>query len=199
MNCVFGYGSLISRQSRLKTGDSKKAVPSVLSGFRREWNVASKKSKISFLGIVKDESSECNGVVIEIPDGELVKFDMRERGYDRIELDRKYIKALSGFNLPEGNIWVYVPKKINPPTKEFPIRQSYVDVIISGCLDIDRKFADDFVKTTHNWTVWVDDRKKPSYVRSQSDTDSQKVDTVLKEGLSERFSERKEEVMKSLF
>ena len=53
------------------------------------------------------------------------------------------------------------------PNKEYPIVQSYVDIFISGCLEIEDKyelphFADKCVETTKGWsTSWVNDRLYP--------------------------------------
>lgn len=199
-NCVFGYGSLISRESRQKTGQSVKAVPVVLDGFKREWNKPSEKSKMSALGISKLDGVRCNGVIVEIPDGELVKFDMRERGYDRVDINRDSVNVLPGFNLPDGNLWAYVPKSPEKPSREFPIRQSYLDVILSGCLDFGRNFAEDFIQTTFGWdSVWLDDRHRPVYERAKFDSDVKKIDSILSQVIPNEFSSRKEETTKSLF
>jgi len=125
---------------------------------------------------------------------------MRERGYDRVEIDRKNVNVLSGFNLPGGIIWAYIPKDPTAPTKEFPIRQSYIDVIISGCLEIGRGFTEDFIKGTSGWnTIWVDDRQRPYYSRAEFDLDVKKIDDILTETIPDEISKRKIDMSKSLF
>jgi hypothetical protein len=49
------------------------------------------------------------------------------------------------------NVWVYVPQTSDPPTKEYPIIQSYVDICMRGCLSISKKFLHEFLKTTYGW------------------------------------------------
>jgi hypothetical protein len=56
------------------------------------------------------------------------------------------------------------------PSSEHPIVQSYVDVCLDGCLEIEAmyplarqaNFAEQFVKTTSNWQPpWINDRIYP--------------------------------------
>lgn len=42
-----------------------------------------------------------------------------------------------------------------PAERSFPITQSYVDIIMRGCLSISHDFARRFLRTTHGW--WIDD------------------------------------------
>jgi hypothetical protein len=45
-----------------------------------------------------------------------------------------------------------------PAERAFPISQSYVDIILRGCLSISRDFARRFLETTHGWEhgEWLD-------------------------------------------
>lgn len=38
---------------------------------------------------------------------------------------------------PEGDIWFYANKKKQYASKEFPIVQSYVDICLNGCLELE--------------------------------------------------------------
>src|ERR1700710_1828028 len=73
-----------------------------------------------------------------------------------------------------GLVWAYInvipPNKIaeNLPTAEFPMGQSYVDICIHGCLEVEGKyptaagFTQDFIATTDEWSkFWVNDRLYP--------------------------------------
>jgi hypothetical protein len=74
---------------------------------------------------------------------------------------------------PGGEYWAYIsnldsPLKDNLPSPHFPIVQSYVDICINGCLEIEGKypaaknFTATFIETTHNWSkYWVNDRIYP--------------------------------------
>ncbi len=80
-----------------------------------------------------------------------------------------------------------------PAERAFPISQSYVDIILRGCLSISRDFARRFLETTHGWEhgecldqntkdntnaggefgdstlsryIWVNDRHAPIYYRA---------------------------------
>jgi len=77
-------------------------------------------------------------------------------------------------------VWVYIPKEGQAlaANDRFPIMQSYVDIILRGCLSIGEDFALKFLESTHGWWhdeieaenvpqyVWVDDRHAPYYVRA---------------------------------
>eukprot|EP01084_Bolivina_argentea_P146282 256198_1 len=65
------------------------------------------------------------------------------------------------------NVWTYiVPKEIMIQDEDAQfhriMKQSYIDVVLAGCLDIGgTQFAQEFVQTTAGWTpfmVWNDDR-----------------------------------------
>jgi hypothetical protein len=95
-------------------------------------------------------------------------------------------------------IWVYVQQQFEPPDANHPILQSYVDVILRGCLSISEDFAKDFIIHTKGWApeedeeeevdiyntgkewirttnqqkseaFWVDDRHNPIYIRAEQE------------------------------
>mmetsp|Transcript_27072 Transcript_27072/g.43992 ORF Transcript_27072/g.43992 Transcript_27072/m.43992 type:complete len:333 (-) Transcript_27072:112-1110(-) len=51
-------------------------------------------------------------------------------------------------------VWVYVQSEDLPAERSFPIPQSYVDIIMRGCLSISNDFARRFLESTHGW--WHD-------------------------------------------
>lgn len=51
-------------------------------------------------------------------------------------------------------VWVYVQSEDLPAERSFPIPQSYVDIIMRGCLSISHDFARRFLESTHGW--WHD-------------------------------------------
>ena len=87
--------------------------------------------------------------------------------------------------LPKISVWVYIQNDDSSPNPSFPITQSYVDIIMRGCLSISKEFTSRFLQTTHGWWqdgldsvsddsrsqhhTWVDDRQSPMYVRADSD------------------------------
>ena len=85
-------------------------------------------------------------------------------------------------------VWVYVQRESIPANHQFPIAQSYVDIILRGCLTISPEFASKFLETTHGWWSdsddiipddgasldqsshnWVEDRNNPFYVRADKE------------------------------
>ena len=100
------------------------------------------------------------------------------------------------------SVWVYIQNDEKSPNPSFPITQSYVDIIMRGCLCISREFARKFLETTHGWWndgdgefgtnsnthqqhhTWVDDRQSPMYVRADSDfsmTHGDAIDRLIEE------------------
>lgn len=190
---IFGYGSLINSESRAKTGNTGQAMPCIISGFRREWNFAVPSHGMMAVGVVTDPTSKCNGVIVSIPNSELPKFDKRESGYSRLKVDQGTIKLLDRTCTINGNIWVYVSEDPQFPTKQRPIVQSYVDVILIGCLSYGEKFAKDWIKQTAGWNYpWIDDRKSPRYPRAMTaNTHAEKIDRLLQEMIPDEFLNRK--------
>ena len=48
-------------------------------------------------------------------------------------------------------VWVYIPSVDLPPDRMYPIPQTYVDIIMRGCLSISTDFARRFLETTRGW------------------------------------------------
>lgn len=84
------------------------------------------------------------------------------------------------------SVWVYTINEPNPGSVDFPIPQSYVDVIVAGALEVSLKFAERFVTTTAGWEHWIDDRHVPLYVRHSEAAlaRSAEVDSVLEKVMS---------------
>ena len=54
---------------------------------------------------------------------------------------------------------MYVPELSQPPSREYPILQSYIDVCLSGCLEFGEDFAREFLETTFEWSQFrINDR-----------------------------------------
>ena len=98
--------------------------------------------------------------------------DAREMSYCRVAVAPASIHMLDRSTVPSASqIWIYVnkPESLAPPDAENPIVQSYVDIFITGCLELQPRVADpriDFVaecvRTTDGWSKhWVNDRPMP--------------------------------------
>ena len=194
---IFGYGSLINSASRNSTaGKMIPAVPVRISaafGYIRTWNDRSL-SGFTALGLRKprpgETGSTINGVIYAASDAEIARFDAREAGYARVEVPRDDIEAVSWQRLPEtGEFWVYIPVKPNAEpgvglpaaNAEFPMLESYIDVVVEGGLEYGDDFARELIETTFDWSdYWLNDRElaRRPWVH---DPASSKVDDLLME------------------
>jgi len=176
---IFGFGSLINDQARTVTVSASKAYPVRIQGLKRFWNGR----KDSTLGVTKDNSHSCNGIIFEISLQELPALDTREYQYRRISVDTSNVEFLE--TKPESftSIWTYEPLNITPLNPEYPIFQSYLDVVITGCLEISEEFAIEFIKSTHGWNGEhiLKDRENPQYERHLKEVDVATIDSLLEQ------------------
>ena len=66
-----------------------------------------------------------------------------------------------GAEAPEGLDWATEAPGLGlePPSLEFPILQTYVDVCLTGCLEYGEGFAKEFIETTFLWSpCWLNER-----------------------------------------
>jgi gamma-glutamylcyclotransferase (GGCT)/AIG2-like uncharacterized protein YtfP len=196
---IFGYGSLVESQSRARTSPSALyAFPANIAGIQRGWfdQVGGVGLSTTYLGAVPDPDSNCNGVIFQVSQQQLEAFDKRESGYDRKRIDQNNVIMLDGSkSAPEGDIWFYASKEKHYVSPEFPIVQSYVDICLNGCLELEATyvqakeagFAETFLKTCANWSkYWVNDRIYPRrafiYVPNAS-----RIDELIKRVLGEEM------------
>lgn len=176
VNFVFGYGSLINTASRDATSDHPiAAIPvrvSAAFGYIRGWNDRSP-SGFTALGLRKagpgESAMTINGVLYPVEGAEMSEFDAREQGYVRVEVPHADIEAVSWQGLPaQGHIWVYVPDiagraagtGLPVPDANYPMLQSYMDVVIEGGLEYGPAFAREIIVTTKDWSrYWLNDRE----------------------------------------
>jgi len=167
---VFGYGSIINDESRASTGSGKLPVAraSLLPSaqFSRAWCFRSA-TGFTALGVVSCESPcyDMEGVLFVVFD-DMCAFDRRERGYRRVQIahaDISLAKPTSGREahsneikelLSRGvKIWMYVPLESVAATYDFPICQTYVDVVMLGCLEWGGEaMAEAFIQSTRGWS-----------------------------------------------
>jgi len=163
---IFGYGSLICSKSRAITAPTvanRETIPVTVEGVERTWAKKSVRGYTS-MGVRFQKGAECVGVLVPVSNNELEQFDHREVGYDRYELQPKDILPfessdetwyentfLTNSHMKRSQIWVYVQKIMLPATSDFPIVQSYLDIILRGCLSISEEFAYKFMKSTKGW------------------------------------------------
>ena len=97
---------------------------------------------------------------------DILDTDQREFDYCRGEVDPGALRMLDGSAVPvPGQIWIYIskPEAVDPPDADYPIVQSYVDIFITGCLQLAERvvgqnedFAEQCITTTSGWSPhWV--------------------------------------------
>jgi cation transport regulator ChaC len=171
---IFGYGSLVQRQSRMGTSaEAEFASPVIVHGVSRGWfdQTGGPSWNPTYLGAVLEKDSVCNGVIFPVASAEFAAYGEREVGYQLTKIDPSQITMLDGSQtVPEADIWFYGNTEKRFPSSEHPIVQSYVDVCLDGCLEIEgmyplarqANFAEQFVKITSNWQPpWINDRIYP--------------------------------------
>ena len=195
---VFTYGSLIEYASRTRSVPSALYVyPVEVSGIKRGWfeqDRASNTLQPTYLGAVFDEQSTCNGVIFAVNAEELQRLKEREASYNVKEIPLEKIEFMDqrgGFKTDDVKVYFFESKAIYEPSPRFPIVQSYVDICVGGCLQIDKNFAipkeKSFVKkffdTTRGWEgTWFNDRLYPwrPFIYAPNAT---AIDNAIKEGL----------------
>lgn len=174
---VCGYGSLMSHDSRYRySGIDTQAIPILVDGWERSWNMASPGENITCVGALPKASSMLNALLVAIDeiDDNLRK---REENYHFIELPVEVIElhamvnesnTVNNFSLDRARIWICQVANPQSSTVSHPIYQSYVDTCISGCLEhVDEEFAANFVRQTLGWDgIWINDRNAGKYPRA---------------------------------
>lgn len=190
---IFGYGSLICQDSRSRTGFSGKAHPIEVNGIARKWSMHSPEWPATAVSAHDEEREISNGVYFEVDSVNLEKFDEREQGYQRVAVSWDRVKQMSLQSLPtQGTLWAYVGNEKGQPTPEKPIMQSYLDVILNGCLDYGPEFAARFAQTTHFWEHLVDDRHQPQYPRPlKSTVRIPQIDQIIQSHLPDLWHHRR--------
>ena len=170
-NFIIGYGSLMEKSSRIRTNEEAINVkPLIINNFQREWGQRSSRYNITFLTISRKLGSTVNAVYYPLNIQSIKKLDRREKGYCRYRVKFEELRFYKQNVKPKNkNFWVYLAKKNNiiAPDNNHPIVQSYVDIFLNGCFQIQDKFninnfSELCVETTKGWsTSWVNDRIHP--------------------------------------
>ncbi|MFC5865459.1 gamma-glutamylcyclotransferase family protein [Acidicapsa dinghuensis] len=173
---IFGIGSLIEQASRMRTTPAARYVlPARVRGYVRGWwaRTGSIGFTTTFVGAIPQPSASINGVVYAVSEEELKASNKREQGYTPTDITSA-IEMLTGGPAPKGRVWMYVndfkpgQREQSLPTAQFPIVQSYVDICLTGCLQIEEGFpettgfAGEFITSTQEWSkYWENDRVNP--------------------------------------
>jgi len=181
---MIGYGSLISSISKNATyPNTGLNIPINVTGFSRNFNCKGSPIGLSttYLGVdVGNGTNSFNGVLFKLPNFEsLLEFDKREIYYCRKQVARKDIQFLiqpswssaveQDYPGDGAQFWIYVvkPEFVGWPSSRYPIVQSYVDVYLGGCIEMEESYnltwyKDACITSTRGWKYdWVNDRVLP--------------------------------------
>lgn len=199
---IIAYGSLMETASKNSTdphsGENK---PIWIDHYQRGWFSKGLADGFSstYLGVIKSKHARFNGSIFTLPHANSFKnYDAREKYYCRVLVAPENIHLLNGEKLPEGQFWIYElkPEFLAPPSNDYPIVESYVDIFLTGCLEIEEKyhlknFASACVNTTSDWSVnWVNDRIYPRRPYGHQPRASA-IDKLLKEHVPQFFQQIK--------
>lgn len=172
-------------ESRSLTGLTHEAFPVWVDSFERSWSASFDDLNFCALSALPKKNKSMNAVLFEVSDINL--FDERETGYVRQRLSPNQIRPyFTDQNLPIlKSCWIYKPKDeiISTPSEKYIIWQSYLDVCLSGCLEISNEFAVQFIETTTNWRpqFWADDRKNNQYLKALKKYNPVQINRLLAE------------------
>lgn len=178
-------------------------LPASVKGYIRGWwaRTGAVGFSTTFAGAIPDASGSMNGVVYAVSDDELARTDKRESGYTRTDITTS-VEILGGSFKPKGKVWLYVNKfkneqelKNSLPSPQFPIVQSYIDICLTGCLQIQQgfpeagDFAAEFIQSTREWSkYWENDRAYPRRAPFAVPL-AQDIDNLIKKHLPAQFAE----------
>ena len=174
-------------ESRMMTFNERiNAIPVILEGFERFWGFTSSLYKLTTVSLRPNEHKTCVGVLFPVNEEQLNLLDERERGYNRISILPNQLHAFySNGNLPQNQItYTYVSTIHNQPSQKYPVVQSDIDAILTGCLeDFNESFARAVVRTTSDWnSPYLNDRKHPRYPYSHHRAELlPMINTILEE------------------
>jgi hypothetical protein len=189
---IFGYGSLLCAHSRAITAPAlieRAATPVKVRNLQRLWSCrVPHAAGWTAMGVRLQPSASCVGVLLPVTHEELQQFDVRELGYERQLIRHSDIERMGEHDQEHEHsfwkvqqhspkkVWVYIQEEQCSTSLEHPIPQTYVDVILRGCLSISDEFVKEFLVHTHGWeseqdddVYWVNDRHDPLYVRADID------------------------------
>ncbi len=198
---IIAYGSLIETASKNATDrHSGENEPVLIEHYLRGWFAKGLSDGFSttYLGVIKSKTAHFNGTIFNLPTRSIKPYDAREKYYCRVLVARSNIHLLTGKKLPQGQFWIYElkPQLLSPPSTRYPLVESYVDIFLAGCLEIEEKyhlrnFAAACVNTTSDWSIhWVNDRIYPRRPWTYQPR-ALIIDTLLQQQIPEFFQQIK--------
>ncbi|MDH5596779.1 MAG: gamma-glutamylcyclotransferase [Candidatus Peregrinibacteria bacterium] len=184
---IFSYGSLAHKDVAERTGKTLSFRPAKLKGYLRNFRVLVKGRRFAAAGVEEKQDASTLGILVEVPEEELLLFDEREFLYDRIELEPAQLELFEG-EMPWGRFYLYVPQNPQPATEEIPLAQSYLDVMLEAYLNLGEGMAKQFLESTLDLDrPWVNDRGMPRYTRFLEKVDVERIDSFLRAELGDKM------------
>ncbi|MDX2345474.1 MAG: gamma-glutamylcyclotransferase family protein [Legionella sp.] len=194
---IVGYGSLIDEQSKKRTDASAEDnIPALIKGYQRSWSAHGNLPGVNatYLSVFEDSSAMFNGVIYRLSNPKQIQqYDKREVIYCRKELSADRLKLSTTAVPDQKQVWIYIStQEPQAPSADYPIVQSYLDVFIRGCIQIEEKFslkhfAKDCINSTEQWSeYWINDRifpRRPFLYEPYAS----RIDALLKEAVPEQF------------
>lgn len=173
---IFGYGSLLHPGSANvtlgRTATPQSFPTAVLAGYARVWDYVTGMRRDGAAGddpargvalnVTPDPAAVCNGVLIAVSAEELRRLDLRESGYDRVEVS----SSITFDTEPPGTGWsayTYVgraEKRVLPAGAFIPTR--YDAVVREGAALYGPSFAACFARTTRPHALPIRDAVYPN-------------------------------------
>lgn len=93
-------------------------------------------------------------------------------------------------------IWTYVTRHPLPASSDYPIAQSYVDIVLRGCLTISTSFAQEFIQTTKGWYPHSSsqEQKQPSSSSSSSNYTTATTTTTTNSIMKEKREQKQQQL-----
>ncbi len=151
---IFGYGSLINKDSLLKTiPEFSNFFPAKVEGFVRVFNICDKKFVANpkfpkcVLNVEKSEGNFCiNGVCFEVDSSYFDRLVEREEGYELVKVEVKdYENDKNIYSAFMFRVLHYEPFDFQFGNED---QVEYLNMCFRGCREISDEFLIDFKKTT---------------------------------------------------
>lgn len=177
---VFGYGSLVQRESAEATlGHALPVAPvkATLVGWRRAWTVGSSREShperdlrwpdgTRFDGVsvalgVERADSTVNGAIFPVEDADLEHLDLRERNYHRVEVT----DAVHSREASPGQVVTYIPRRealdrvaaAQASARPIVVRHGYVLPTLAAFAALGPSELGEFLRSTVPWPPsWQD-------------------------------------------
>jgi hypothetical protein len=197
---IVGYGSLMDTASKNRTWhNAERARPVRVIGFERGWYARGRDFGFSttYLGVTRKAGARMAAALFRVDkEADFNAGDAREYVYCRVPVPPERITLLDGSEPPkDAQIWLYLlnPQSTRPADARFPVIQSYVDLFLTGCIELARQvtqknvdFPAECVTTTKGWPMyWVNDRIYPR--RPYHQPNAARIDALLNRLLPEQF------------